>query len=73
MALFDLFSGSQRNIADSDHFNTTIVLNCKEAIRKRPRAINESRVQKRMAGQVYGVGLSGSQLSKSGGFPKAMS
>ncbi|KAK2455924.1 mediator of RNA polymerase II transcription subunit [Trifolium repens] len=40
------------------------------AIRKRPRAINESRVQKRKAGQVYGVGLSGSQLSKSGVFPE---
>ncbi|GAU28674.1 hypothetical protein TSUD_159560, partial [Trifolium subterraneum] len=52
------------------HFNKTIVLNCKEAIRKRLRAINESRVQKRKAGQVYGVALSGSQLSKSGVFPE---
>ncbi|XP_045793833.1 mediator of RNA polymerase II transcription subunit 12-like [Trifolium pratense] len=52
------------------HFNKTIVLNCKEAIRKRLRAINESRVQKRKAGQVYGVALSGSQLSKSSVFPE---
>ncbi|XP_058764195.1 mediator of RNA polymerase II transcription subunit 12-like isoform X1 [Vicia villosa] len=52
------------------HFNKTTVLNCKEAIRKRLRAINESRVQKRKAGQVYGVALSESQLSKPGVFPE---
>ncbi|KAK7382081.1 hypothetical protein VNO80_00774 [Phaseolus coccineus] len=52
------------------HFNKNVVLNCKEAIRKRLRAINESRAQKRKAGQVYGVALSGSQLSRSGIFPE---
>ncbi|XP_054784533.1 mediator of RNA polymerase II transcription subunit 12 [Prosopis cineraria] len=52
------------------NFNKTIVLNCKEAIRKRLRAINESRVQKRKAGQIYGVALSGSQLTKPGLFPE---
>ncbi|KAK1260873.1 Mediator of RNA polymerase II transcription subunit 12 [Acorus gramineus] len=46
------------------------ILKCKEAIRKRLRAINESRAQKRKAGQVYGVPLSGSLLSKPGGFPE---
>ncbi|QCE01993.1 mediator of RNA polymerase II transcription subunit 12 [Vigna unguiculata] len=52
------------------HFNKNVVLNCKEAIRKRLRAINESRAQKRKAGQVYGVALSGSQLARSGIFPE---
>ncbi|KAI9110048.1 hypothetical protein K1719_019089 [Acacia pycnantha] len=52
------------------NFNKTVVLNCKEAIRKRLRAINESRVQKRKAGQVYGTPLSGSQLTKPGVFPE---
>ncbi|TKY65440.1 Mediator of RNA polymerase II transcription subunit 12 [Spatholobus suberectus] len=52
------------------NFSKTVVLNCKEAIRKRLRAINESRVQKRKAGQVYGVALSGSQLAKPGVFPE---
>ncbi|KAJ1403532.1 Mediator complex, subunit Med12 [Sesbania bispinosa] len=52
------------------HFNKTIVLNCKEAIKKRLRAINESRAQKRKAGQVYGVALSGLQLAKPGVFPE---
>ncbi|KAG4400501.1 hypothetical protein AAZX31_07G067700 [Glycine max] len=52
------------------HFNKKVVLSCKEAIRKRLRAINESRAQKRKAGQVYGVALSGSQLGRSGIFPE---
>ncbi|KAL2335974.1 hypothetical protein Fmac_010420 [Flemingia macrophylla] len=52
------------------NFNKTVVLNCKEAIRKRLRAINESRAQKRKAGQLYGVALSGSQLARSGVFPE---
>ncbi|KAK7274439.1 hypothetical protein RIF29_15527 [Crotalaria pallida] len=52
------------------NFNKTVVVNCKEAIRKRLRAINESRAQKRKAGQVYGVALSGSQLAKPGIFPE---
>ncbi|XP_052723939.1 mediator of RNA polymerase II transcription subunit 12 isoform X2 [Vigna angularis] len=52
------------------HFNKNVVLDCKEAIRKRLRAINESRAQKRKAGQVYGVALSGSQLARSGIFPE---
>lgn len=41
----------------------------KESIRKRLRAINDARVQKRKAGQVYGVPLSGPLLTKSGLFP----
>jgi hypothetical protein len=52
------------------HFNKTIVLNCREAIKKRLRAINESRAHKRKAGQVYGVPLSGLQLAKPGVFPE---
>ncbi|KAG9441284.1 hypothetical protein H6P81_017138 [Aristolochia fimbriata] len=47
-----------------------INLKCREAIRKRHRAINESRVQKRKAGQVYGVPLSGNLLLKTGIFPE---
>ncbi|KAG8391835.1 hypothetical protein BUALT_Bualt01G0228300 [Buddleja alternifolia] len=42
----------------------------KEAIRKCHRAINESRAQKRKAGQVYGVPLSGALLTKPGIFPE---
>ncbi|KAK3148637.1 hypothetical protein QOZ80_3BG0297530 [Eleusine coracana subsp. coracana] len=47
-----------------------IVVKCKEALKKRLRAINESRAQKRKAGQVYGVPLSGSLLIKSGVYPE---
>lgn len=47
-----------------------VVLKCKEAIRKRFRAINESRAQKRKAGQVYGVPLSETLLAKHGVFPE---
>ncbi|XP_072962299.1 mediator of RNA polymerase II transcription subunit 12 [Typha angustifolia] len=47
-----------------------VTLKCKEAIRKRFRAINESRAQKRKAGQVYGVPLSGQLLIKPGVFPE---
>ncbi|KAJ1693751.1 hypothetical protein LUZ63_010449 [Rhynchospora breviuscula] len=43
---------------------------CREAIRKRFRAINESRAQKRKAGQVYGVPLSGHLLVRPGAFPE---
>ncbi|XP_057980761.1 mediator of RNA polymerase II transcription subunit 12 [Malania oleifera] len=50
-------------------FTSPVVGKCKEAIRKRLRAINESRAQKRKAGQVYGVPLSGSLLTKPGVFP----
>ncbi|GER26438.1 mediator of RNA polymerase II transcription subunit [Striga asiatica] len=46
-----------------------VIIKCKEAIRKCHRAINVSRAQKRKAGQVYGVPLSGSLLTKSGAFP----
>nr|XP_029117323.1 mediator of RNA polymerase II transcription subunit 12 isoform X2 [Elaeis guineensis] len=42
------------------------IVKCKEGIRKRLRAINESRAQKR---KVYGVPLSGSLLIKPGLFP----
>ncbi|CAL0308215.1 unnamed protein product [Lupinus luteus] len=58
------------SLTQVSNFNKTVVLNCKEAIRKRLRAINESRAQKRKAGQVYGVALSGSQLAKPGVFPE---
>ncbi|KAG6729992.1 hypothetical protein I3842_01G058100 [Carya illinoinensis] len=51
-------------------FTKPVVVKCKEAIRKRFRAINESRAQKRKAGQVYDVPLSGSQLTKPGIFPE---
>ncbi|RVX10075.1 Mediator of RNA polymerase II transcription subunit 12 [Vitis vinifera] len=52
-------------------FSKPTVLKCKEAIRKRLRAINESRAQKRkQAGQVYGVPLSGSLLTKPCVFPE---
>ncbi|RLN16161.1 mediator of RNA polymerase II transcription subunit 12 [Panicum miliaceum] len=47
-----------------------VVVKCKEALKKRLRAINESRAQKRKAGQVYGVPLSGSLLIKSGVYPE---
>ncbi|XP_039825153.1 mediator of RNA polymerase II transcription subunit 12-like isoform X3 [Panicum virgatum] len=47
-----------------------VVVKCKEALKKRLRAINESRDQKRKAGQVYGVPLSGSLLIKSGVYPE---
>ncbi|CAM8945288.1 unnamed protein product [Rhodiola kirilowii] len=50
-------------------FTKPVVIKCKEAIRKRLRAINESRSRKRKAGQVYGVPLSGSLLSKPSVFP----
>ncbi|XP_035539760.1 mediator of RNA polymerase II transcription subunit 12-like isoform X2 [Juglans regia] len=51
-------------------FSKPVIVKCKEAIRKRLRAINESRAQKRKAGQVYDVPLSGSQLTKPGIFPE---
>ncbi|KAE8733322.1 Mediator of RNA polymerase II transcription subunit 12 [Hibiscus syriacus] len=51
-------------------FTKPVVLKCKDAIRKCLRAINESRVRKRKAGQVYGVPLSGSLLSKPVVFPE---
>uniref|UniRef100_A0A7N0ZRN4 Mediator complex subunit Med12 domain-containing protein n=1 Tax=Kalanchoe fedtschenkoi TaxID=63787 RepID=A0A7N0ZRN4_KALFE len=50
-------------------FTKPVVIKCKEAIRKRLRAINESRAQKRKAGQVYGVPIAGSLLTKPGIFP----
>ncbi|KAI4355070.1 hypothetical protein L6164_003882 [Bauhinia variegata] len=58
------------SLTQAPNINKTVVLNCKEAIRKRLRAINESHVKKRKAGQVYGVVLSGSQLTKPGVFPE---
>ncbi|XVF22542.1 hypothetical protein REPUB_Repub12eG0181100 [Reevesia pubescens] len=51
-------------------FTKPVVLKCRDAIRKCLRAINESRAQKRKAGQVYGVPLSGTLLSKPGVFPE---
>ncbi|RWW76137.1 hypothetical protein BHE74_00015794 [Ensete ventricosum] len=41
-----------------------------KALRKRLRAINESRALKRKAGQVYGVPLSGPLVTKAGAFPE---
>ncbi|KAK4794587.1 hypothetical protein SAY86_012581 [Trapa natans] len=57
-------------LSNVEIFTKPVILKCKEAIRKRLRAINESRAKKRKAGQVYGVPLSGSSLSKVGGFPE---
>ncbi|KAF9613946.1 hypothetical protein IFM89_013481 [Coptis chinensis] len=51
-------------------FTKPVVVKCKEAIRKRLRAINESRAQKRKAGQVYGEPLSGSLLARPHVFPE---
>ncbi|KAG8095752.1 hypothetical protein GUJ93_ZPchr0013g35569 [Zizania palustris] len=47
-----------------------VVVKCKEALKRRLRAINESRAQKRKAGQVYGVPLFGSLLIKPGVYPE---
>lgn len=55
------------------NFSKPVVIKCKEAIGKRLRAINESRAQKRKAGQVYGEPLSGLLLSKPGVFPEQKS
>ncbi|CAN6487327.1 unnamed protein product [Victoria cruziana] len=52
------------------HLGKPTILHCKESIRRRLRAINESRALKRKAGQVYGVPLSGSLLTKPGVFPE---
>ncbi|KAM3282376.1 mediator of RNA polymerase II transcription subunit 12 [Capsicum chacoense] len=54
-------------------FTKPVIFKCKEAIRKCHRAINESRAQKRKAGQVYGVPLEGLQLTKPGIFPEQRS
>ncbi|PON92084.1 Mediator complex, subunit Med [Trema orientale] len=51
-------------------FSKPVVVKCKESIRKCLRAINESRAQKRKAGQVYGVPLADSLLTKPGVFPE---
>ncbi|WCJ22787.1 Mediator of RNA polymerase II transcription subunit 12 [Euphorbia peplus] len=51
-------------------FSKPITLKCREALRKYLRAINESRAQKRKAGQVYGVPLSGPLLTKPGVYPE---
>ncbi|XP_050237765.1 mediator of RNA polymerase II transcription subunit 12 [Mercurialis annua] len=51
-------------------FSKPVVSKCREAIKKCLRAINESRAQKRKAGQVYGLPLSGSLLTKPGVFPE---
>ncbi|XP_010670372.2 mediator of RNA polymerase II transcription subunit 12 [Beta vulgaris subsp. vulgaris] len=61
------------SVTQVNTFTKPVVLKCKEAIRKRLRAINESRAQKRKAGQVYGEPLSGSLLSKPGVFPEQKS
>ncbi|KAK9274133.1 hypothetical protein L1049_018947 [Liquidambar formosana] len=60
----------ETQLTQVQNFTKPIVINCKEAIKKRLRAINESRAQKRKAGQVYGVPLSGPLLTKPGIFPE---
>ncbi|KAF3441498.1 hypothetical protein FNV43_RR15412 [Rhamnella rubrinervis] len=57
-------------ITQVQSFTKPVVFKCKEAIRKCLRAINESRAQKRKAGQVYSVPLSDSLLTKPGVFPE---
>ncbi|KAJ6843119.1 mediator of RNA polymerase II transcription subunit 12-like [Iris pallida] len=57
-------------LSQAAYFSKPEILKCKEAIRKRLRAINESRAQRRKAGQVYGVPLSGQLLIKPGVFPE---
>ncbi|MQL81455.1 hypothetical protein Taro_013930, partial [Colocasia esculenta] len=52
------------------NFPKPVIQKCKEALKKRLKAINDSRAQKRKAGQVYGVPLSGSLLTKAGVFPE---
>ncbi|KAJ7951145.1 Mediator of RNA polymerase II transcription subunit 12 [Quillaja saponaria] len=47
-----------------------LFLTAKRQLENCLRAINESRVQKRKAGQVYGVALSGPQLGKAGVYPE---
>ncbi|XP_027161403.1 mediator of RNA polymerase II transcription subunit 12 [Coffea eugenioides] len=60
----------ETSLSQIQTFTKPVILKCKESIRKCHRAINESRAQKRKAGQVYGVPLSGSLLSKPGPFPE---
>ncbi|KAL3624456.1 hypothetical protein CASFOL_031124 [Castilleja foliolosa] len=65
-----LEEGREISFSQVQAFTKPLIVKCKEAIRKCHRAINESRAQKRKAGQVYEVPLSGSQLTKSGLFPE---
>ncbi|KAJ6675357.1 MEDIATOR OF RNA polymerase II TRANSCRIPTION SUBUNIT 12 [Salix viminalis] len=65
-----LEDGREISHTQVQNFTSPVVKKCKEAIRKCLRAINESRAQKRKAGQVYGVPLSGSLLTKPGVFPE---
>ncbi|KAA8516052.1 hypothetical protein F0562_019231 [Nyssa sinensis] len=58
------------SLSQAQSFTKSVTLKCKESIRKCHRAINESRAQKRKAGQVYGVPLSGTLLTKPGLFPE---
>ncbi|EXC06808.1 Putative mediator of RNA polymerase II transcription subunit 12 [Morus notabilis] len=58
------------SLTQAPTFSKPVVFKCKEAIRKCLRAINESRAQKRKAGQVYGVPLADSLLTKPGVFPE---
>lgn len=58
------------SLTQAPNFSKPTVFKCKEAIRKCLRAINESRAQKRKAGQVYGVPLADPQLTKPGVFPE---
>ncbi|XVF80070.1 hypothetical protein PTKIN_Ptkin15bG0041200 [Pterospermum kingtungense] len=58
------------SLTQAQAFTKPVVLKCRDAIRKCLRAINESRAQKRKAGQVFGVPLSGPLLNKPGVFPE---
>ncbi|KAM5555323.1 mediator of RNA polymerase II transcription subunit 12 [Rosa sericea] len=58
------------SLSQAQLFDKRLVFRCREAIKKRLRAINESRAQKRKAGQVYGVPLADSLLTKPGVFPE---
>ncbi|TXG62881.1 hypothetical protein EZV62_009875 [Acer yangbiense] len=58
------------SLSQVQSFSKPVTLKCREAIRKCLRAINESRAQKRKAGQVYGVPLSGALLTKPSVFPE---
>ncbi|KAL6565943.1 hypothetical protein OROHE_004998 [Orobanche hederae] len=69
-AVEGLEEGREISLSQVHLFTKPVIYKCKEAIKKCHRAINESRAQKRKAGQVYGVPLSGSLLSKSGTFPE---
>ncbi|XP_050385344.1 mediator of RNA polymerase II transcription subunit 12 isoform X2 [Argentina anserina] len=58
------------SLSQAQDFSKPVVFKCREAIKRRLRAINDSRAQKRKAGQVYGVPLAEPLLTKPGAFPE---